>query len=146
MINRLRSAGVLAVAVGVASVVPGMAHADPLTPSSDTFELSCGAESYEVVIAGNGAFLPAHDVHSTRILVPTYFGETTGTVTIAGTDEVIDQFTDPPIWKGRATKGRATSVSCTYTIVFEIHDEQLDEHLVVEITGPVEGFYTPARR
>ena len=37
-------------------------------------------------------------------------------------------------------------MSCTYTIVFEIHDEQLDEHLVVEITGPVEGFYTPARR
>ena len=146
MFKRLRSAGVLATTVGVALVIPGVASADPLTPRSNTFALMCGGETYEVVVSGNGLFTPAHDVDSNTVFIPTSFGDTHVVVSIADGGEVIDEFTDPAVWKGRATKDRRTSTSCTYTIVFEVHDEELDEHLLITVTGPVEGFYTPARR
>ena len=145
MMSRLRSCGALAAAIGIAVVLPGAAQADPLTPHTDTFELTCGAETYEVVVAGNGLFLPAHDVNSTRMFVATGFGEGSGTVSIADTGEIIDEFTDPAISKGNATKQRHTSVSCSFTNRFEFFDEDLGEDLVVEFTGPVTGFYTPAR-
>ena len=145
MFNRLRPAGVLATTLGLALVVPGLAHADPLTPASDTFDLVCGGDTFEVVVSGNGLFTPAHDVDSNTVFVPTSFGDTDVTVRIADTGEVIDEFTDPAMWKGKATKERRTSTSCTYTIVFEFHDEELEEHLLITASGSVEGFYTPAR-
>lgn len=145
MSNRLRSAGVLATAMGVALVAPGVAQADPLPPGSETFELMCGGETHEVVVSGRGLFTPAHDVDSNTVFVPTSFGETDVTVTIADGGEVIDEFTDPAMWKGQATRERRTSTSCTYTIVFEFYDEELDEDLLITASGSVEGFYTPAR-
>ena len=63
----------------------------------------------------------------------------------ADTGEVIDEFTDPVISNGNATKEWHTSLSCSSTNRFEFFDELLDEDLVVEFTGPVTGFYTPAR-
>ena len=146
MFNRLRTAGVLATTVGVVLVVPGVAQADPLTPGSETFELMCDGETHEVVVSGNGLFTPAHDVDSNTVFVPTMFGDTDVTVAIADTGEVLDQFTDPAVSKGNASRERRTSTSCTYTIVFEFHDEELDEHLRITAAGSVEGFYTPARR
>lgn len=145
MFHRLRRAGLLVGTVCAALVVPGVANADPLTPRSDTFELVCGGETYEVVVAGNGLFTPAHDVDSTTVFVPTTFGETHITVRTAGSGEVIGEFTDPAVWKGRATKDRGTSASCTYSFVFEFYDEELGELLLVTVNGSVEGFSTPAR-
>ena len=55
----------------------------------------------------------------------------------------MDQFTDPAVSKGNATRERRTSTSCIYTIVFEFHDEELDEHLLIAAFGSVDGFYTP---
>ena len=70
-----------------------------------------------------------------------------GTVTIADTGEVIDEFTDPAeAWKGTATKDRRTSASCTYATSFEFYDEELEQDLIVYFTGTVDGFSTPARR
>ena len=63
----------------------------------------------------------------------------------ADTGEVIDEFTDPVISKANATKEWHTCLSCSFTNRFEFFDELLDEDLVVEFTGPVTGFYTPAR-
>ena len=145
MFRRPLSAGALVTALGIALAVPNVAQADPMPPGSDTFELTCGSETYEVAVSGQGLFTPAHDVNSNTVFVPTAFGDTHVVVSVADSGEVLDEFTDPAMWKGKATKERRTSTSCTYTIVFGFHDEELDEHLLFTATGSVEGFYTPAR-
>jgi hypothetical protein len=133
-------------AVGLALVLPGAAHADPSGPRSDAFDLTCDGTTYAVAVAGNGLFTPAHDTDSTTVFVPTMFGETTVTVALAETGEVIDEFTDAPAAKGQAHRQRSTSMSCVYTTVFEFHDEELDEDLLVTVVGSVDGFSTPAAR
>lgn len=144
MFSRPRSAGVLTVALGVALVVPGVALADPLTPGSETFELMCGGDAYEVVVAGNGSFTPAHDVDSNRVFVPTYFGEGTSIITNVDTGEV-EEFIEPAEQKGKSTKARSTSAVCTFSTTFEFHDEETGEHFIGTFSGSVGGFYTPNR-
>ena len=144
MFSRTVKGGGLAAVLALALGAPTAAQADP-GRNGDTLALTCGGQTYEVVIAGRGTWLPAHDVNSNRIFVPTTFGEGSGTVTVIATDEVIDMFTDPPLWKGKATKERRTSVDCTYSSSFTFYDDELEQNLLIEFTGSVKGFYTPAR-
>ncbi|MFI7060646.1 hypothetical protein ACIBL3_06665 [Kribbella sp. NPDC050124] len=133
-------------ALGVASVWPmaGIANADPIGSSRTLLvELHCdNGSTYDVVVAGNGLFTPAHDLASSSILVPTSFGEFHGVITDAE-GNVVEEFTDPAVFKGSATKDRATSVTCTFEVeqTFEI-----PELGVVTLTGDgsVTGFVTPA--
>ena len=55
----------------------GIAGADPKTGAT---QLSCGGTTYEVVVAGNGNWTPAHDTDSNVIFIPTWFGDFHGTV------------------------------------------------------------------
>jgi hypothetical protein len=134
-------------ALSVASVWPvaGIANADPIGSSrSFGVELHCdNGATYDVVVTGSGPFTPAHDLASNTILVPTSFGEFHGVVTDAE-GNVVEEFTDPAVLKGSATKDRATSVTCTFDVeeTFEI-----PELGVVTLTGDgsVTGFATPAR-
>ena len=144
MFGRAVKGGGLAAAIALALAVPTAAQADPVR-NGDTLSLTCGGQTYDVVIAGRGAWIPAHDLDSNRIFIPTSFGEANGTVTLVATGEVIDEFTDPPLWKGRATKERSTSVDCTYSSSFEFYDEELELDLHIDVVGSVEGFYSPAR-
>lgn len=144
MLSRTVMGGGLTAAAALALLVPSAAQADPAR-NGDTISLTCGGQTFQVVLAGNGDWLPAHDINSNRIFIPTTFGESTGTVTVVSTGEVLDQFSDPPIWKGQATKERGTSVNCTYGSSFEFYDEELQEDLHITFTGSVGGFYTPAR-
>ena len=57
---------------------------------------------------------------------------------------MIDEFTDPAVNKGRSTRPRATSLSCTYTILEQFEDPELGL-LTFTGSGSVEGFLTPAR-
>ena len=117
----------------------------PLSPG-DTFELTCDGQTYDVVVAGNGNFTPAHDVDSRRIFVPTWFGE--GTVTITNTVTVTGQedvFVEPPLHKGNATRDRRTSTTCTYATTFSFPDEETGALLIGAFSGSVGGFHTPAR-
>jgi hypothetical protein len=139
----IKGAGLTAV-LALAVLTPSAAQADPVR-NGDALVLTCDGQSYDVVIAGRGAWLPAHDLDSNRIFVPTSFGEANGTVTIVATGEVIDEFTDPALWKGRATRERSTSVDCTYSSSFEFYDQELEQALHIDVIGSVEGFYTPAR-
>jgi hypothetical protein len=133
------SGGVLAAGLLVASP----ASADPRGPNSFPVELDCDdGSSYSVVVGGRGTFGVAHDTASNTTLIPTMFGEFTGVVLQNGV--VIEEFTDPPMYKGSSTKPRRTSVTCTY----EFHDQFEDPELgLLEFhgAGSVTGFVTPAR-
>jgi hypothetical protein len=136
------AAGVVLVAVGTS--ISGPAVADPVNaPEIESLPLTCDGQTYQVVVNGNGAFTPAHDTDSTRMFIPTSFGEFTGTITDAQ-GEVIDSFTEPPMAKGSSTKARSTSVDCTFTFSEDFVDPELGP-LHFEGSGEVTGFYTPAR-
>jgi hypothetical protein len=112
-------------------------------PKGETIPVICdNGTTYWVAVNGNGAFTPGHDVNSTAMLVPTSFGEFHGVITDS-TGAVIDEFTDPAMTKGNSTKQRATSLSCTFTIVEQFDDPDLGT-LTFTGSGSVQGFVTPA--
>jgi hypothetical protein len=133
------AAGALAT-LGLASP----ATADPGN-ASDAIVLVCdNGHTYNATVAGNGAFTPAHDLGSNSILVPTAFGEIHGTVTDAG-GAVLAEFTDAPTTKGKSTKARATSTTCTFSFSQTGFDEEFGQVVTFSLSGSVTGFVTPAR-
>jgi hypothetical protein len=131
-----------AAGLGIAAAlsIAGPSSADP---KGSPLPVTCdNGVTYQVTVNGNGAFTPGHDADSTSVLVPTSFGEFHGVVTDS-TGEVIDEFTDPAMFKGSSTKPRGTSLSCTLTIFEQFEDPELGL-LTFTGTGSVEGFLTPA--
>lgn len=138
---RTLGAGFLLAATPLVLTAPAQAD-----PHGDTFDLDCdNGSSYTVTASGNGAFTPALDADSNTVFVPTSFGEFHGVVTNADTDEVIDEFTDPPAVKGSSGKDRATTVDCTFTFTGEEFVPELGFTIHFEGSGSVTGFSTPAR-
>jgi hypothetical protein len=134
-----------AAGLGVAAALSfaGPASADP---KGEVIQLDCdNGTTYWVAVqeSGNGAWSPGHDTNSTGTLIPTTFGEFHGVVTDS-TGEVIDEFTDPPMIKGSATKPRSTSVHCTYEVTDQFEDPDLGL-LTFHGTGSVDAFVTPVR-
>jgi len=138
----LRASCVLAASAALAVAGVGPASADPA--KGELVPLVCDdGGTYEVVVAGNGAFTPAHDTASNTMFIPTGFGEFHGVVSDSE-GQVLFEFTDPPATKGSSTKARATSIECT----FSFSGEELDPELGLihfEGSGSVVGFTTPAR-
>lgn len=137
----LRASAVLVTGATLTLAGLGPASADP---QQEVVPLVCDdGMTYDVAVAGNGAFTPAHDTASTRMFVPTAFGEFHGVVTDSeGT--VLVEFTEPPAMKGRSSKPRATSIECTFTFSGEEVDPEFGL-IHFEGTGSVIGFTTPAR-
>jgi hypothetical protein len=125
--------------------VVGTAAADPVNaPAAFVVPLVCDdGASYEVVVNGNGEFGVGHDLASNTILIPTAFGPFRGVIT---DDEgnVLDEFTEPPSTKGNSTKGRQTSISCTFVIDDTFTDPEFGV-LHFHGEGSVVGFTSPAR-
>ena len=133
--------------VALALVAAGApAGADPVNaPDVTPVPITCdNGHTYDAAVNGNGDFTPAHDVNSTKILVPLMFGEFTGTVTDSE-GNVLESFTDPALTKGKANKKqRRTQTTCTYTFEATFDDPDLGT-LTFSGTGSVVGFVTPAR-
>lgn len=131
------SAGLLAAGLLLAS--PTTASADP-GGVDESFPLVCdNGVTYRIVVNGNGEFTPAHDVDSNSILVPTEFGPFVATVTDPD-GNVVDTINEPGSTKGRSSKPRATTTSCTF------HFEMTDEAgFTVSADSSVTGFVTPLR-
>ena len=104
------------VALGAAAVVAsvlgsgvGAAGADP---KAGVTHLTCeNGASYEVVVAGNGNWTPAHDSNSNTVFVPTWFGDFHGTVRDADGNVVDDFVEEGDVPKGQRPRTRATSSS-----------------------------------
>jgi len=107
--NRLLIAGALALgALGVSSAT---AHADPSVGL--LVELECQGETFQVVVAGNGEWTPAHDLNSNLVGVPIAFGEFTGTFT--PTEGEPETFTEPGSAKPNMPRSRNLVVECTFS-------------------------------
>ena len=107
--NRLLIAGALALTgVGVSGAT---AHADPSV--GELVELECQGETFQVVVAGNGEWTPAHDLNSNLVGVPIAFGEFTGTFT--PTEGEPETFTEPGNAKKNMPRTRNLVVECTFS-------------------------------
>jgi hypothetical protein len=125
----------------VAAVMTGalvMGAAAPANAGGEVLELVCGNTTYQIVSNGNGAFTPGRDLASTRVFIPTSFGEFSGTFTPSdGSDP--ETFTDPAMTKTanpQAHNGKATFVDCTFSVHFEGPDGTFDG------SGSVSGWAT----
>jgi hypothetical protein len=108
-----------ALALGMLGAVAAPAGADP-KPGALAVALTCDGEVYDVTVAGNGAWTPAHDLGSTLVGVPLEFGEFTGTFT--PTDGEPETFTDPPFAKPNAPRSANLTIWCTYTVTGDFPD------------------------
>jgi hypothetical protein len=124
------------VLVGTTSAV-----ADPR--ADETFDLTCGSTTYSVVGNGDGEWTPVHDTGSTKIFIPTSFGDFTGTV-YDENGEVVDTFTEEgPTVKGSGARAqKADIVSCTYLFdeVSDGSDPEFPAGYRFVGTGEVTGF------
>jgi hypothetical protein len=129
--------------LGVAAVLSISAPASA-DPKGEPLQVSCdNGTTYWAVDQGHGQFAPVHDVATNSMLIPTSFGEFHGVITDS-TGAVVEEFTDPPVAKGSATKPRATSVSCTYFTSGHFDVPGLGR-LDVTGSGTVEAFVAPVR-
>jgi hypothetical protein len=135
-----RLASLLAVAVVVVGLAAGVASAAPVNaPNAQEFTLDCGtAGTIEVVVNSSGAFTPGHRVDGPGVLIPVAFGEATIVVRDAE-GNVIDEFTEPGIAKGRARARGRERVTCTFTDTFT------DEGVAVTINGSVTAILSGPR-
>jgi len=132
-----RFAGLLAIAALAAALAAGTAAAAPVNaPNAQTVALDCGeAGTFEVVVNGDGAWSPGHDLNSNAILIPVAFGAETTTVRDAE-GNVIDESTRPAMTKGQG-KARASHrnpIACTYTLSFT------EDGTTITVSGSVTGF------
>jgi len=134
-----RLASLLAVTALAAGVAAGAASAAPSNaPNATEVTLECGgAGTFDVVVNGNGEWTPGHLLAGNGVVVPLSFGEQTGTVRDAE-GNVVDQFTEPAMTKGRARANGRRRVTCTFSATFE------QEGDTVTVTGSVTGFLTGA--
>jgi hypothetical protein len=110
MNHRWLVSGVLSLAaVGMSAPV---VSADP-KPGID-ITLTCDGVDYDVSVAGNGVWTPAHDLDSTLVGVPIAFGEFDGVFTPTGGDP--EPFTDPPFAKPNPPRTRNLIIECTFAI------------------------------
>ena len=123
----LLGAAVLALAVFVPA-----ASADPLkAKNSLAFPATCGGQTVQVVVNGNGRFTPAHAVGSTAVFVPQAFNITFEFTPTGGmTETVIDTSTKPNV--------HGDLVTCSFDVTESLPDGTL--HLF----GTATGFFTPA--
>jgi hypothetical protein len=109
MNHRWLLSGALALAaVGLSAPT---ANADPKGILDIT--LTCAGEDYDVTVAGNGVWTPAHDLDSTLVGVPIAFGEFNGVFTPTG--GAPEPFTDPPFARPRP-QTRNLIIECSYTV------------------------------
>lgn len=101
-----------ALILGAVGVTTSTVNADPKPDGN--IVLTCDGESYDVVVAGNGAWTPAHDLDSTLIGVPVAFGEFTGTFTPNGGEP--ESFTEPPFAKPHQPRTNNIILECSYTV------------------------------
>ena len=138
----MRSAVLATVALTAGfAVTPAPVSADPVGAKNSTpVSVTCdNGQTYETVANGNGQFSPAHDLHSTSVLIPVAFGPTTFTVTDPD-GNVVDQGTDPAEAKGSSAQNPGADMECTFVVSFQDPDG-----LTITVEGTVTGFVTPAR-
>jgi hypothetical protein len=114
-ITRLAFVGSLAVGLALPLSLGSSALADP--SNGDTFTLTCGNTSYDVVVSpGSGEWTPAHDQNSNRTFIPHAFTGFVGDV-YDTEGNLVDHFEDSESQTQGSGKQKS-DVACTYTFEF----------------------------
>lgn len=122
----------LAVAALGAALFAQGAAADPTNAkSSFTFPATCGGQTVQFVVNGNGEFTPAHVVGSNSVLIPQSFNLAFEFTSAGGTTES-DTFTASK----RKPHGNLVTCSLDFT--------ETDGEGTFHVSGTVTGFFTPA--
>ena len=121
--------------------VPVMAGSTALAdPHSEdgTFALTCGGTTYQVVVAGNGIYTPAHDTGSNLVFIPHAFTAFHGEVRDASGTPV-QVFDEPAEAQGKGKQ--KNDVSCVYTFheVSDGSDPEFPAGYTFHGTGGVTG-------
>jgi hypothetical protein len=129
MLKRYAAFG--AAVLGVAVFVPA-ASADPLNAKNSlAFPATCGAQTVQVVVNGNGQFTPAHVVGSTAVFVPQAFDVTFEFTPTGGTTETETDTSSKPHVHGDL-------VTCSFDVT------QSFPFGTLHLFGTATGFFTPA--
>jgi hypothetical protein len=109
------------------------ATADPINvKNSFTFPATCGGQTVQLVVNGNGEFTPAHVVGSTAVFIPEAFN-VTFEFTLPGepTQSETDTSAKPNV--------HGDLVTCSFDVT-----QTFPEGGTVHLFGSVTGFFTPA--
>jgi len=120
-------------AVALVAISAGTALAAPTgAPNAQWVTATCDHNSgtFRMVVNGNGAFPAAHDVNSTRVFVPVWFGPTT-VKAVGKPDQIF-----PAGIKGSAAPKGHTLITCSWTGVPEEF-----EGVWYTASGTVGGFF-----
>jgi hypothetical protein len=127
----------LVLVLALAGIAAGSATADPSgAKNSAPVTVVCGDTTYHAVANGNGAWTPAHDLNSNRVLIPVTFGVETDVFTPVGGAPQIT-FT-PPRAKGSASPNGQPPINCSYSVGPFTFPEG-----TFQAFGTVTGFVTP---
>jgi hypothetical protein len=122
------------------------ATADPVnSKNAVVLPMACdNGQSYQVVIEGNAAFVPAHVIGSNLMFVPVAFGPITSTAVPSG----IPLFTAPPRTKGESASSPNAQTTCTFDVIFLISRDEAQRFGLplgktgIENVGTVTGFFS----
>jgi hypothetical protein len=131
MLRRLCVALTLGILM-LAALAQGAA-ADPINAkNSFTFPATCGGQTVQLVVNGNGEFTPAHVVGSTAVFIPEAFN-VTFEFTLPGqpTQSETDTSSKPNV--------HGDLVTCSFDVT-----QTFPEGGTVHLFGMVTGFFTPA--
>jgi len=117
-------------ALAGSAVLGGPAMADP--KGVGVVGLVCGSESYEVTVAGNGTWTPAHDANSTTVWQPVAFANQVGVVTAADDGAVLDSFADDTLTAKKGNRTGQGSLECSFSAT---EGPVLDSNFPNEVEG-----------
>jgi hypothetical protein len=128
----LKRYAVLGAAVLALAVFVPAASADPLNAKGSlAFPATCGGQTVQVVVNGNGAFTAAHVLGSTAVFVPQEFDITFEFTPTGGTTETETDTSSKPNVHGDL-------VTCSFDVTQTFPEGSF--HLF----GTATGFFTPA--
>lgn len=118
-------------------------------PEPEIFHLVCDdGHTYDVVVNGNGAFTPGRVVGSTRVLVPTSFGEFSFAAVLPDGTVETETFPgeDPKGGGNVADRNPRPAVTCTFELTMLLEEEDPEsgfpDGTLLTFGGEVTGFVT----
>jgi hypothetical protein len=130
---RARARVAAVIAAGAVVVLGSPVGAAPVNGhNGGIVDVDCGQDAFQVVVAGNGAWTPAHVVDSNDVFLPSAFGPFTGTFTPAGGGDPVP--VDDPAFAKPAPRNDKPVLTCTYSLQWTSEDGTFAG------TGSVTGF------
>lgn len=102
-----------AVALASSALVSSPATADP--SGGGLVGLTCGSQSYEFTVAGNGDWTAAHDANSTTVWQPVAFANQIGEVTAADDGALLASFADDTFTAKKGNRTGQGSLKCHFS-------------------------------